>query len=223
MRKKIPHLPTAALLTSVLLALAGCGGGTDDGAAASSPSPVKAGAGSGQRVVTALDSPYAKPDLVLTDTHGRSFDLRARTKGRPTLVYFGYTHCPDVCPLTMSNIAVAEKQLPDTVRDKLRVVFVSTDPERDTPHALGTWLKAQDPDFIGLTGDFRAVRAAARQVAISVEPPRKQKDGTIVSTHGTQVIAFSPKTDAGYLVFDEEATVDDYVRVLPKVVRGERP
>ena len=87
--------------------------------------------------MTVLDQPFAKPDLVLTDTHGKTFDLRKQTKGRPTLVYFGYTHCPDVCPLTMSNIAVAKQQLPKAEQDKLRVVFVTTDPERDTPAALG--------------------------------------------------------------------------------------
>lgn len=224
MRKKTPYLSVAALLASALLALTGCGGGSgDDGAGPASASPVKAGSGTGQQAVTALDTPFTKPDLVLTDTHGRKFDLRAETEGRPTLVYFGYTHCPDVCPLTMSNIAVAKRRLPKAEQHELRVVFVSTDPERDTPAALGSWLKAQDPDFIGLTGDFPAVQNAARQLAISVAPPKKEKDGTVVSTHGTQVIAFSPKTDRGYLLFDKDATVDDYAKDLPKILKGAKP
>jgi protein SCO1/2 len=223
MRKKTLHLPAAALVASALLFLSGCGGvsGADTGSTA--PTPVKAEADTGQQAVTVLDPPFKKPDLVLTDTHGKKYDLRAQTKGRPTLIYFGYTHCPDVCPLTMSNIAVAKKRLPKAEQDKLRVVFVTTDPERDTPAALGTWLKAQDPDFIGLTGGFPAIQAAARQLGISIDPPEKKKDGTIVSSHGTEVIAFSPKTDGGYLVFDKDATVDNYTKDLPKIIKGENP
>ncbi len=224
MRKKTLHLSAAALLASAVLVLAGCGDGSSgSGAVDSAPSPVKAEADTGQPAVTVLDTPFKKPDLVATDTHGKKFDLRAQTKGRPTLVYFGYTNCPDVCPLTMSNIAVAKKQLPKAEQDKLRVVFVTTDPKRDTPTALGSWLKAQDPTFIGLTADFAATQAAARQMAISIEPPKKEKDGTIVSTHGTEVLAFSPKTDDGYLLFDKDATIDDYAKDLPKIIKGENP
>lgn len=227
MRNKTLHLPAVALLASAVLLLTGCSGGNGKGgttAVDSAPSPVGGGApGTGQRAVTVLDTPFRKPELVATDVHGRKFDLRAQTKGRPTLVYFGYTHCPDVCPLVMSNIAVAKQSLPKAQQDKLRVVFVTTDPERDTPSELGSWLAAQDPAFTGLSGDFAATQAAARQLAISIEPPKKEKDGTIVSTHGTQVIAFSPKTDDGYLLFDEEATVDDYTKSLPKIIEGANP
>jgi protein SCO1 len=171
-----------------------------------------------------LDQPYAKPNLVLTDTHGKKYDLRERTKGRPTLIYFGYTHCPDVCPLTMSNLAIAKKQLPKADQDKLQVVFVTTDPERDTPAELAKWLpSAGDPSFTGLTGDFSTIQAGARQMGIGIDPPKKEKDGTVVSMHGAQVIAFSPKTDKGYVLYGEDTTVDEYAKDLPKLVRGENP
>ncbi|MET7286819.1 SCO family protein [Streptomyces sp. NPDC005573] len=211
---------TAALLVSAATAtLSACGSGDDS---ASPVSSVSQETGSG-KAATVLDQPFAKPDLVLTDTHGKKYDLRAETKGRPTLVYFGYTHCPDVCPTTMSNIAVAEKSLPKAERDDLRVVFVTTDPGRDTPAELGKWLKGIDPQFIGLTGDFSAIRAGARSLGISVEPTTKDKNGKTVSVHGTQVIAFSPKTDGGYVLYGEDATVDDYTKDLPKLVEGARP
>ncbi|CAM5462163.1 hypothetical protein STENM36S_08747 [Streptomyces tendae] len=132
-------------------------------------------------------------------------------------------HCPDVCPLTMNNIAVAKKQLPQAEQDKLRVVFVSTDPERDTPAALGKWLKGIDPQIVGLTGEFDTIQAGARTLGISIDPPTKDKDGKIVSTHGTQVVAFSPKSDAGYVLYGEDATVDDYTKDLPKLIKGENP
>ncbi|MEV0115140.1 SCO family protein [Streptomyces sp. NPDC050844] len=216
MRKK--KLLAAAMLAAAALTLSACGGG-DDGKKPVADVSVESG---GDKAATVLDKPFEKPDMVLTDTHGKKYDLRAQTKGKPTLVYFGYTNCPDVCPLTMNNIAVAKKKLPKAEQDKLQVVFVTTDPERDTPAALGKWLKAQDTDFIGLSGDFDTIQASARTLGISIEPSKKEK-GKIVSMHGTQVIAFSPKTDAGYVLYGEDASVDDYVKDLPKLIKGETP
>jgi protein SCO1/2 len=216
MRKKT--LAAAALLAAASLTLSACGG---DDEAASPVSVVSEEAGSDQ-AATVLDQPFEKPDLVLTDTHGKSYDLRKETAGKPTLIYFGYTNCPDVCPSTMSNIAVAKKQLPKADQDELRVVFVTTDPERDTPEALGKWLKGIDTQAVGLTGDFDTIQAGARTLGISIDAPKKEK-GKVVSMHGTQVIAFSPKTDAGYVLYGEDATVDDYIKDLPKLVKGAKP
>ncbi|WP_328670152.1 SCO family protein [Streptomyces sp. NBC_00328] len=220
MRKKT--YATAALFAAAALTLSACGTGDDSDAGNGPVAAVSVEAGSA-KAATVLDNPFEKPDLVLTDTTGKKYDLRAETKGRPTLVYFGYTHCPDVCPLTMNNLAVAKKQLPKAEQDKLRVVFVTTDPARDTPAALGTWLKGIDPDFIGLTGDFATIQAGARRLHITVEPTTKNKNGKTVSVHGTQVVAFSPKTDAGYVLYGERATVDDYTKDLPKIAEGKTP
>jgi protein SCO1/2 len=115
------------------------------------------------------------------------------------------------------------KQLTQAQKDSLRIVFVTTDPERDTPSALGKWLTGIDPDVVGLTGDFATIQAGARTLGITIEAPRKEKDGKIVSTHGTQVIAFSPKTDGGYLLYGEDATVDDYTKDIPRIIKGENP
>ncbi|GEC07516.1 SCO family protein [Streptomyces spinoverrucosus] len=217
MRKKT--FAAAALLAAASLTLSACGGGGED--AGSPVSVVSEDAGS-DKAATVLDQPFEKPDLVLTDTKGEKYDLRKETAGKPTLIYFGYTNCPDVCPLTMNNIAVAKTKLPKAEQDELRIVFVTTDPDRDTPAALGKWLKGIDPQVIGLTGDFDTIQAAARTLGITIEPPHKEK-GKIVSTHGTQVVAFSPKTDAGYVLYGEDATVDDYIKDLPKLVKGEKP
>ncbi|UUN27938.1 SCO family protein [Streptomyces sp. FIT100] len=173
---------------------------------------------------TVLDRPFEKPDLVLTDTKGRTYDLREQTKGKPTLIYFGYTHCPDVCPLTMSNIAIAKKQLPKADQDKLQVVFVTTDPERDTPAELGKWLPAAgDPSFVGLTGDFATIQAGARRIGIGIDPATKDANGKVVSMHGAQVVAFSPTTDQGYVLYGESTTMEDYAKDLPKLIKGENP
>ncbi|MET7450401.1 SCO family protein [Streptomyces sp. NPDC005574] len=217
MRKKT--FAVAAVLAAATLTLSACGSG-DDG---TSPVAVVSEDAGADGAATVLDQPFEKPDLVLTDTHGKKYDLRAETAGRPTLVYFGYTHCPDICPLTMNNLAVAKKQLPKAQQDRLRIVFVTTDPGRDTPAELGKWLKGIDSQIIGLTGDFATIQAGARTLGITIEPTHKDKNGKLVSVHGTQVIAFSPKTDAGYLLYGEDATVQDYTKDLPKIIKGARP
>ncbi|MGW0930337.1 SCO family protein [Streptomyces sp. NPDC002644] len=211
---------TAAALLAATLTLSAC---TSGESAPEKPASAVTEVTPDDKAATVLDTPFEKPDLVLTDTDGKEFDLREQTQGRPTLVYFGYTNCPDVCPLTMNNIAVAKKQLPQEQQDELRVVFVTTDPERDTAEELGSWLKGIDTDIVGLTGDFATIQAGARTLGISIEEPVKEKDGTVVSTHGTQVVAFSPKTDEGYVLYGEETTVDDYTADLPKLIKGENP
>ncbi|MFF5307355.1 SCO family protein [Streptomyces sp. NPDC013161] len=216
MRKKT--FAAAVLLAAATLTLSACGSG-DDGT-----SPVSVvSEDTATQAATVLDTPFEKPDLVLTDTHGKKYDFRAESKGRPTLIYFGYTHCPDICPLTMNNIAVAKKSLPKAEQDKLLVVFVTTDPARDTPSELGKWLKGIDTQFVGLTGDFATIQAGARSIGISIEPTSKDKNGKLVSVHGTQVVAFSPKTNGGYLLYGQDTTVDDYTKDLPKIIKGENP
>ena len=212
-------LATAALLAVTATA---CGNGGDgDGAEPTGVADVHTTTDSTSGTV--LDRPFTKPDLVLTDHTGERFDLREETKGHPTLIYFGYTHCPDVCPLTMSNLALAKKQLPPADQKKLRVVFITSDPERDTPASLRAWLRGQDPDFIGLTGDFDTIAAAARSLGVSLEPPEVDEDGDVVSSHGTQVLAFSPKDDRAHVVYSKDVSAETYARDLPTLIRGEIP
>src|SRR5438132_5363717 len=104
--------------------------------------------------------PLAKPRFTLTDTSGAPFDFWRETEGTVTLLFFGYARCPDECPLHMSNIAMALKKMPAGLGDRVKLVFVTTDPARDTPHALRAWLNQFDKRFIGLTGSEAAVEAA---------------------------------------------------------------
>lgn len=215
-------LAAGALLAAAVLGLSACGTGDD-----STTSVAEVSDTGPERAATVLDQPFTKPDLVLTDTNGKSYDLRKETEGKPTLIYFGYTNCPDVCPLTMNNLAVAKKEVAKKVSKaelaNLRLVFVTTDPERDTSAELGKWLKGIDSEIVGLTGDFDDIQAGARTLGISIAPPTKDKNGKPVSEHGTQVIAFSPKTDGGYVLYGEDATVQDYEKDLPKLLKGEKP
>lgn len=84
--------------------------------------------------------PLTKPAFTLNDTSGVAFDFRDRTEGRVTLLFFGYTNCPDQCPMHMANIGAALKNLPADIADQVKLVFVTTDPARDTPAKLRRWL-----------------------------------------------------------------------------------
>ena len=109
--------------------------------------------------------PQAKTvnDFQLTDTTGRAF-TRADLAGEPTLVFFGFTHCPDVCPTTLVKLAQIKKSAP---LPQLRVLFVSVDPQRDTPAALGLYVHAFDASFQGLTGDPQVIGALATNFGVA--------------------------------------------------------
>ncbi|MGY0060103.1 SCO family protein [Streptomyces sp. LZ34] len=214
---------SAALVTAAALTLTACGSDSSgSGDRSEKAAEVSGGTKPGQAIV--LDQPKAKPDLVLTDTDGKKYDLLKETKGKPTLIYFGYTYCPDVCPVVLSNIGIAEKKLPKAERDKLQVVFVTTDPGRDTPKRMRSWLDGQGgQDFVGLTGDFDTIQAAARPLGILVDKPKKEKDGSITVNHGAQVIGFSPKDDKNHWLYTTDTTADQYVKDLPKIIKGQNP
>lgn len=209
----------AALALTAALVLTACG---SSGAA-------KSGDGSVTVSQQNADSPYQgtvlaqhfdKPDLVLNDTSGQPYDLRRSTAGRTTLLFFGYTSCPDVCPTTMGDIAVALQTLPADQRKKIDVVFVSTDPARDTPKVLRTWLDSFDKDFIGLTGDLTKVKSAAKSLGILVEDPVVNKDGTVTSSHGAQVLAYLPSDDKAHLLYLSNSSVAVFSHDLPLLAKG---
>lgn len=208
----------AALTTAAALLLTACGSsGSGSADAVASVQATRQSAG------TVLDTPFAKPALVLTDNHGKRFDLVKQTTGDPMLLYFGYTHCPDVCPTTMSDIALAKSELPKAEQAELKVVFVSSDPARDTPARLNAWLGAIDKSFIGLTGNFATIQAAARSVGVGIDRPVKEKDGSVTVTHGAEVLAFWPKDDKAHVLYMSGTTSKQYAHDLPRIIRSEAP
>ncbi len=104
-----------------------------------------------------LDPPAPVPDFELMADNGQPFRL-SEANSDITLVYFGYTFCPDVCPLTMVDVRDALAQLDPAQRERVQVIFISADPERDTPEVLDRYLSAFDPAFIGLTDDFEKIQ-----------------------------------------------------------------
>src|SRR5438105_1571545 len=84
--------------------------------------------------------PLPKPRFTLIDTSGAPFDFWSKTQGVVTLLFFGYTGCPDECPLHVENIKIGLEKMPTALRGQVRLVFVTTDPARDNPKLLRTWL-----------------------------------------------------------------------------------
>lgn len=135
-----------------------------------------------------IPEPLEKPDLVLTGTDGQPFDLREETEGEVTVLFFGYTSCPDVCPLQMANLAGALEQ---NLSLNAHVVFVSVDPEVDTPEVIREWLDRFDPDFDGLTGTPEELRAAQEEALLpAATAATVEDDGTRTVGHAAQAIGF---------------------------------
>ena len=145
----------AAVILVISVALSGCSTATESTPAtpeSDEPAAVFADPHPSDLHGTILDPPLLRPTQTLRDTSGRPFSLADRPQGELTLLFFGYTHCPDVCPTTMADLAGARSQAPAELRDSIRVVFVTEDPRRDTPHLLRRWLDGFDPSFVGLSG-----------------------------------------------------------------------
>lgn len=163
--------------------------------------------------------PMPKPDLVLTDTSGDEFDLRAQTAGKPTLLFFGYTSCPDICPVHLSVLSRAmEESLVTT--DELAVVFVSADPERDTPDTLGAYLDSFNEGFVGLTGDIESVRRAAGSLGLP-EPTQTEPDeaGDYTVGHPAAIVAFGRDGTAHHL-YPFGIRSAQWVHDLPMLIGG---
>ena len=150
--------------------------------------------------------PDAKPvvDFHLIDSLGHPF-TRASLVGHPTLVYFGFTHCPDECPDTLAALAQVKKQaqLPG-----LQVLFVTVDPERDTPAVLAGYLRHFDPSFRGLTGDPGEIRRLAASLGIGITRINLPGGGydfdhtmaiLLLNTGGREVGVFTPPFDVRQL------------------------
>jgi protein SCO1 len=171
-----------AALVAVSLLVTGCGGDGGDGLAASG---VQAGDNHGYHA-TYLDHAYAVPDLPLTDTGDAAYSV-SRAPAPVKLVFFGYTHCPDICQVVMSTIAGAVSRLDDAQRAEVEVVFVTTDPARDTGPVLRRYLDRFDPDFVGLTGDLSRIMDLAKPLGVFLAKGQELPSGGYEVDHTTHV------------------------------------
>jgi protein SCO1/2 len=133
-------------------------------------------------------APYGHT-LELADHHGKPRRLED-FRGKAVVLFFGFTHCPDVCPTTLAEIAQAVKALGSDA-DRVQVLMVSVDPERDTPEALAKYVTAFDPTFLALRGDLQATRKVASEFKIYFE---KAKTGdTYTVNHSVQSYVIDPQ------------------------------
>lgn len=196
-----PATPTACAL---LLSFASCSSG-NDGASAT-----------GYRGWL-MPQPQEKIDFTLTDTDGEPFHFRAQTEGSLTLLFFGYTYCPDVCPIHMANIGAVLDDFPFDVRNQIEVVFVTTDPERDTPERLRRWLDNFDSSFIGLRG----TREEVNQIQVALGLPASVIEETdseeYLVGHSARVLAFT-KDNLAHVAYPFGTRQADWAHDLPKLV-----
>jgi protein SCO1/2 len=173
---------TAAVLTLGLVA--GCGGTGDSGAVVSDLSRPDNHGFNGDY----LPEPYVVPDAPLTDDTGEPFTLATDDRD-VDVVFFGYVNCPDICQVVMGSLTSAYLRLPAADRDRVRVVFVTTDPARDTPSALHTYLARFDPHFVGLTGTLDQIDRLGQPMHVFIRKGEKLPSGGYEVDHSTAVYA----------------------------------
>lgn len=202
--------PAVALFGALLVASA-CSSG--------SPGSVVAVQGDSPYRGIMLAEPRTMPNVVLTDTAGHAYDLRQDTRDKFTLVYVGYTHCPDICPAHMANIAAALGQLPPDVARDIEVLFVTSDPERDTPEVLRAWLDHFDSGFVGLTGSQDALDAVQRGLGLPIAVREDLGNGDYSVGHAADVVAFSKDGEA-HLEFPPGSSPDDFAHDIQLLLKG---
>ena len=205
------------VLTSLVLALAGCSSSGSGDSAKSSGLSDQSG-----KCATycglGLVPPQPRPTFTLADTSGASFNFGTQTAGVATLLYFGYTNCPDICPATMADIGLALKSLPVATQKKVDVVFVGTDVKRDTASSISQWLKnfsaGTSAKFIGLRGTQAQIDAAQAATHVFLA----EDDG---ATHSTQVLFFGPDNYARVqYVYNDSGEQKQIAHDVPVVLAG---
>ena len=163
----------AALAVALLGLLAACGGGAEHA----------------EVTGTRLDPPFEVSSTPLVDTDGEPYSLTEDTDKDLTLVFFGYTHCPDICGQVMATLAGTLTRLDEDQKVRLDVVFVTTDPARDDEAVVEAYVDAFDPSIVGLTGDLDDIVEVGRSMAVAVDKGQKLPSGGYEVTHGTQVLS----------------------------------
>lgn len=177
---------------------------------------------SGYRGTVFGQDPYRMPDVTLTDTSGQPFNLRADTDAPVTLVFFGYTECPDICGPTVASVASALRQIEPPVRDKIEFVFITTDPQRDSPEVLREYLDRFNSSFVGLTGPMSKIKKAADPLNVSITGKQDGSGGDYTVGHTGQVFAFE-SDDKARVLWTPGTPVGDLRHDFARLVRSATP
>jgi protein SCO1/2 len=207
------------VLLAVMTACSSSGGSSPSSGSSAKASGLNDNTGGGMYQGIGLVPPRPRPAFTLTDTSGATYPFATKTQGKTTLLFFGYTNCPDICPETMIDIAQALRKLPAATQKKVTVAFVSTDVKRDTGAVITEWLKNFTPHtyatFVGLRGTQAQVDAAQAASHILIA----EDDG---QTHSTQVLLFGPDDYArDSFVYNDNGEADQMAHDIPLVVKGQ--
>ncbi len=201
------HAALAALLVWAVLAglLAACGSGESSPAATATPLPG-----------TVLNPPKPLGEVALTAHTGQPFKL-SDLRGQVVLIYFGYTNCPDVCPMTLASYKRAKALLGDDA-ERLAVLFISVDGARDTPERLAQYVPAFDPTFIGATGDEVTIRTIARDFGVFFQRVNYENETNYLVDHTASTFVVGPQGDLNiiYPYGVDPQVIADGVRALLK-------
>lgn len=140
---------------------------------------------------TVLQAPERAADFTLVGGDGQPVHL-SDFAGKWTLLYFGYTFCPDICPTTMADLHTARVALGDKA-DDVQVIMISVDPERDTPETVGRYATAFDPTFVGLTGTPEQIDAAATPFGVYYAKEGATSAGNYLVSHTSTVLVIDPE------------------------------
>lgn len=171
-----------------------------------SPDPVPATA-------TILPAPVDVAEFSLMDQHGNTFD-RPALAGHWNLLFFGFTHCPDICPVTLQLLVSVRQSLAADGQEPIpRIVLISVDPERDTPGIIGQYVGHFGQDIIGVTGDLDELRKLTNGLGIFFEKTQIENDNYSVD-HSAAVIVVNPESQF-HALFGAPHEIDNFVHDLP--------
>ena len=216
MRRAVAAVGAAVLA----LVLAGCGG--SDASDGSAVTHVSIHDDDGLHGVV-LPKAYDVPDVTLTDAAGQPYELPADATKPLTLVFFGYTHCPDICQVVMANIASSLTRLDADQRAKVQMEFVTTDPARDDVRTIRSYVQRFDPAFDGLTGDLPTIVRLGKAFDVPIEKGEKLASGGYDVAHGTQIVGLLPDGRAPFVWTegtDPAALAEDVSTILDDKVPG---
>lgn len=202
----------------VVAAVSGCGSARHPATQSTATSAVPEHLAGGGLYGLVPEPMPRKPNVTLTDTAGKPFNVTTATRGKLTYLYFGYTHCPNACPVTMTNLSYAIRLQPAAVRRQIEVVFVTVDPRRDTRSVLRTWLNHYSHSFVGLRGNLTQIAAAEEAAGVPPAPHVVQTGKNYSVPHSSILFAYSPD-GRSHVIYSQGFSALDYAHDMPLLLK----
>ena len=165
-----------------------------------------------------LPQPRTLPAITLTGTDDKP-QLMTELKGQWTLLFFGYTFCPDICPTTLAELRRIKAQLPPATLERLRIIMISVDPQRDTVQQLRTYLDFYKAGYSGLTGELADIQQLSNATSIPFIPGDTSQEYYTVDHSGNLAVIGPDGRQRGFI--RAPLNIDGLVQALPGLVAGE--